>query len=72
MKVLILHFHHAGVAELVDARDSKSRFLWKCGFDSLHPHHNFIGYFNVLCEKYINWFSPFEVWRLRLIVPEYD
>ncbi len=30
----------AGVAELVDARDSKSRFLWKCGFDSHRPHHH--------------------------------
>ncbi len=29
----------AGVAELVDAPDSKSGSLWEWGFDSLHPHH---------------------------------
>ena len=28
----------AGVAESVDARDSKSRSLWEWGFKSLHPH----------------------------------
>jgi hypothetical protein len=27
------------VAELVDARDSKSRSQKECGFDSLHRHH---------------------------------
>ena len=29
----------AGVAELVDAPDSKSGFLWKWEFESPRPHH---------------------------------
>ena len=33
------HSSQAPVAELVDARDSKSRFLWKCRFDSDRGHH---------------------------------
>ncbi len=33
------HIDHAGVAELVDARDLKSLSLWLCGFDPRRPHH---------------------------------
>ena len=33
----------AGVAELADARDSKSRALhWACGFDPHLQHHNVV------------------------------
>ena len=33
--------YSAPVAELVDARDSKSRSFWECRFDSDRGHHSF-------------------------------
>jgi hypothetical protein len=41
--ILVKFLHPAGVAELADARDSKSRDLhWSCGFDPHLQHHKWL------------------------------
>ena len=39
-------FYFAGVAELADARDSKSRILWMCRFDPDHRYY-YVFYVNI-------------------------
>lgn len=45
--------YYVGVAELVDARDLKSRVLWTCGFDSRlrYQLHLAVNLEEYLCSK---------------------